>query len=138
MVINLLESFYLRFPALPETYRSYIAKVLPMLSLVFGVIFLIATILHLIGTSVFSVFTLGGRTATDVQLLLIREVISIGQGLLMIFAVPYLNRREIRGWKLIFYAQILWMLTAILSWSPWLLIAIVLFYFFFQAKKYYR
>jgi len=137
MVINLLESFYLKFPSLPETYRGYIAKVLPVLSLLFGILLVIASILDIVGTPFLSAFT-SHTGLPALQLLLVLDVLGIAQGLLMIFAVPRLNKEQLSGWKLLFWAQVLWMISAALAFSPSLLIALVLLYFFFQAKKYYR
>lgn len=137
-VINLFGSFYLKLPPFSEEAREYIAKILPVLSLVFGILIAIASILHMIGSPLLSVFTLEGKTASEIQNLLVRDALGIVQGILMIFAVPPLNRRQTRGWTLLFYSQVLWIISSLLAISASFLLALVLFYPFFQVKKYYN
>jgi hypothetical protein len=137
MLISLLEGFYLKFPPLPEEIREYITKALPMLSMVLGILLVIASILDIIGTPFLSAFT-SHTGLPALQLLLVLDVLGIAQGILMLSAVPRLNHRQLAGWKLIFWSQFLWVIASIISFSASLLIALVLFYFLFQIKRYYH
>ncbi len=59
---------------------------------------------------------------------------------LEVIAIKPLSKREIRGWKYMFYAQILWFIAGVLGW--WVLWAIIGwligFYVLFQLKSYYK
>jgi hypothetical protein len=64
--------------------------------------------------------------------------LGIAQGIMMFISVPSLNKKLMRGWKLLFWSQILWIVSSILTFSPSLIISLILFYPFFQVKKYYN
>ncbi len=136
-LVNWLESFYLKFPALSQESREYIVKILPILSIIFGILLTIASILEILGTPVLSAFTLN-RTLPAIQILLITNLLGIVQGVMMFLAVPSLNKRLMRGWKLLFWSQVLWIISSLLTFSPSLIISLILFYPFFQVKKYYN
>lgn len=136
-VINIFGSFYSKLPPFSEEAREFIAKILPVLSLVFGILITIASILEILGTPFLSAFTIQGKLPV-IQILLLTNALGIAQGILMISAVPNLNRHLLKGWKFLFWSQILWIISSILSVSPSFLISLVLFYPFFQVKKYYN
>ena len=136
-IINLFESFYLKLPPFSEEAREFIAKILPVLSLVFGILITIASVLEILGTPFLSAFTIQGKLPV-IQILLLTNALGIVQGILMIFSVQFLNRHELRGWKFLFYSQMIWAITSLISISPSFLISLVLFYPFFQVKKYYN
>jgi hypothetical protein len=136
--IGFLENFYLRLPNLNTEIKELVVKILPYLSLVFGLMLTVASILEIIGTPVLSVFTYQGRGLPLIQNILLPNVIGIAQGLLMIFAFSALLRHKQKGWRLLFWSQILWIIASVISFSPSLLFGIVLLYPFFQVKSYYR
>lgn len=138
MLINWLGGFYLRLPKFSEELDLYIVKLLPFLALIFGVLITIASVFEILGTPFLSIFTLQGRGLPVIQLLLITNVLGIIQGLLMFFAVPSLNKRKLKGWRMLFWSQVVWIIASLLSISPSLLIALIIFYPFFQVKHHYN
>lgn len=136
--IGLLENFYLRLPGLNTEVKEFVVKILPYLSIIFGFFLTVAAVLEIIGTPVLSVFTLQGRGLPVIQMLLLTNALGIMQGILMIFAFSGLRRRLQKGWRLLFWSQILWIIASIISFSPSLLFGIVLLYPFFQIKKCYN
>ena len=137
-LIGLLENFYLRLPGLSTEIKEFIVKILPYLSLVFGFLITLASVLEIIGTPVLSVFTLQGKGLPVIQILLLTNALGIAQGVLMIFAFKALRRRLQTGWRLLFWGQILWIIASVISLSPSLLFGVILLYPFFQVKKYYN
>lgn len=136
--IGFLESFYLRLPGLSTEIKEFIVKILPFPSLIFGITLTFASILEIIGTPVLSIFTLQGRGLPVIQMLLLTNTLGIAQGLLMVFAFSGLRHHLQKGWRLLFWSQILWIIASLISFSPSLLFGIVLLYPFFQVKKYYN
>jgi hypothetical protein len=136
-LLSWFEDFYLKLPPLSVENREYIVKILPYLSIVFGILIVISSVLEILGTPVLSAFTLN-KTLPAIQILLIVNVLGIAQGIMMFSSVPSLNKRLLRGWKLLFWSQVLWIISSLLTFSPSLMISLVLFYPFFQVKKYYQ
>lgn len=136
-IIGIFERFYLKFPPLGEDLKRFIIQILPLFALIAGVLITVGAVIDFLGTPIFSAFTLGGGIDLVRQLLLI-DAIAVVLGILMIFSYPSLRGHHQRGWRLLFWAQILWALSGVITFSPSLLLAIVLFYPLFQVKSYYK
>ena len=136
-LLNWFEDFYLKLPPLSEENRQYVVKILPYLSIVFGILIVISSVLEILGTPVLSALTLN-KTLPAIQILLIVNVLGIAQGIMMFSSVPSLNKRLAKGWRLLFWSQILWVISSLFTFSPSLIISLILFYPFFQVKRYYQ
>lgn len=135
-VIGWFEKIYSSLPSLNTELKEFIVRVLPFFTIVFGVLITIASIMDFLGSAVITSFTLGGPAI--IQQLLVRSVLGIAQGVIMVFAFPPLRRHQERGWRLLFWSQILWILAAAVTLNPTIILGFIIFYFLFQAKQYYR
>lgn len=135
--ISSFENFYLRLPSLNRELREIIVKILPPVVLISGILLTLAAIFEFLGTPILSAFTLGSGVGF-IRDLLITNVLGVFQGLLMIFAfVPLINKKQ-KGWRLVFWSQILWIAATLLTLSPWVLLGVILFYPLFQVRSQYR
>lgn len=134
-MIKLLDSIYLKLPALSEETKLVIIKALPVLSLIFGIFFILVSLLDLLGTPFISLLSTAGKS---IVITIIINVLGIIQGLLMIIAFPTLRKRKMKGWRLFFWGQLLWILAAIISFSPAFIIALVVFYPLLQIRRAYN
>ncbi|MEK9207291.1 MAG: hypothetical protein AAB922_02335, partial [Patescibacteria group bacterium] len=59
-IIGLFEKFYLKFPPLGDEIKEFIVKILPVFSLIFGVLITFGGVVDFLGTPIFSAISLGG------------------------------------------------------------------------------
>lgn len=134
----LAEKPYSHLPGISMDIKDTIVRILPALSLVFGILITIASIADLLGSFFITSFTLSGSGPEIIQQLFLRSVVGLAQGLLMIFAFIPLRHRSMNGWRLFFYSQILWIISTLLILSPSFVLGLIILYPLFQVKGYYK
>lgn len=135
-VIGAFEKAYSFLPSLSPALKEFIVKILPLFTIVFGLLITLASILDFLGSAVITSFTLGGPAI--IQQLLLRSVLGIAQGVIMIFAYPPLRRCHENGWRLLFWSQILWIIAAAISFNMALILGFLILYPLYQTKSYYK
>lgn len=135
-IIGLFEKIYSKLPSLSSDLKTFIVRIIPFFTIVFGLLITIASVMDFLGSAVISSFTLGGPQI--IQQLLIRSVLGIAQGIIMIFAYPPLKAHQQRGWRLLFWSQILWIIAAVVSFNPAVILGFLILYPLFQVKNHYR
>lgn len=126
-------------PALPESVKDVVVKVLPIL-IVIGVVLWLPSALSLVGISTvfapFAPYALGGLNFA----FLISSVLTIIIVIFQILALPGLFNKQRKGWNMLLYAN----LTSVVSsiFNPNLLLSIIVnfiaLYILFQVKERYR
>lgn len=136
-VINFLDSFYSKLPGFGPEIRDFIVKVLPFISIVAGAIITFSSVVDLIGTPVLNALTQGGGS-TIFQKLMIVNVLGVVEGIFMIVAFRGLRKRRRSGWRLILWSQLLFIISALMSFSPSFLLGFIFLYPLFQVRENYR
>ncbi len=134
-MIKILDSVYLKLPTLSDETKLVIVKALPFLSLIFGILLVLVSILDLFGTPFISLLSTAGKS---IIITVAVNILGIIQGLIMIIVFPTLRKRKMKGWRLFFWGQLLWIIAAIISISPAFIIALVLFYPLLQIRRSYN
>lgn len=133
-----LSKLYGYFPGMSTEIKDTIVRILPALSLIFGILITIASIADLLGSFFITSFTLNGGGSQVIQQLFLRSVVGFAQGLLMIFAFQALRHRSSNGWKLFFWSQILWITSTLIVLSPSFILGLIILYPLFQVRSYYK
>lgn len=136
-IIEFLDSFYSKLPGFGPEIRDFIVKVLPFIAVVAGVIITFSSVVDLVGTPVLNALTQGGG-ATIFQKLMIVNVIGVVEGIFMITAFRGLRKRRKSGWRLILWSQILFIISALMSFSPSFLLGFIFLYPLFEVRENYR
>lgn len=123
-------------PDLSPEVREAVVKILPYLAIIFGLIITIASIMEILGTPFISILAFGKSTL--IQTLVLINVLGIIQGVLMVSAFSLLRKRSQKGWRLVFWSQMLWVISSIVSLSPSILLGLVFLYPLFQIKNRYN
>jgi hypothetical protein len=138
-----LENLYEKAPALPSNVKEIIVTITPWISLIFGVLMVLSGVGGLGILTALSPFTAmyGGVGYSAFSILY--AVVVIAQGVLMVLAFSPLKNRKLRGWNLLFWSEILAVVSSIVTVSVgsiiWaLVVAAIGFYFLFQIKSYYK
>jgi len=136
-VINWLDRLYSKLPGFGPEIKDFIIVILPYLSVATGILITLSSILDIIGTPFISVFTLNNSSPL-LQTLLLINVLGILQGILMMAAFRGLKRKTYKGWRLIFWSQILWVTSALIATSPTFILGLIFLYPLFQVRSNYR
>lgn len=133
-VIAALEKFFKQLPNLPDSIREVLVKIAPWLALVFGILGVIVG-LGALGLS--PVALLGGLDASFI--VLITGIVAIVASVLMLMAFPKLQKRQHRGWELLFWSEVVSVVSAVIAFSVGSILGVLIgFYLLFQIKSYYK
>jgi len=136
-IIDWLDSFYSKLPRFGDEIQDYVVKVLPFIAIIAGIIITFSSVVDLLGTPFLN--ALGGSSgATIFQKLMIVNILGVIQGIFMILAFRPLRKRKRSGWRLILWSQILFILSALLSFSPSFILGFLFLYPLFQVRANYR
>ena len=136
------EYFGKKAPALPQNIREFIVKVAPYLTII-GIIFTVPAILLLLGIgSVATVLApVGGAPAvTSVPTMWAGILLLIPVVVLEAMAVPGLFSRKASAWRLVFWAQLISIISNLVQFNiiGAIISALIGFYILFQIKSIYK
>jgi hypothetical protein len=125
----LYEYLVKKAPAIPPSGKNAVVMVIPWLTIVFFVIGLFP----LITGGILSILTLNLNS-------MVATAVSLAIALIEVIAFPYLLKRQMRGWKLLFYAGLLNIVEFLLAGNiiGGILITLLLFYLLYQIKELYQ
>lgn len=134
-LIVMLEELFKKAPALPLSAKDVLVKITPWIALVFGIL----GILVGIGAAGVSPIALFGGIKVSVTVL-ISGILLLISSVLMLIAFPKLKAMKFEGWRLIFWADAISIVSAIVTFD---LVSAVIsfligFYILFQIKSYYK
>lgn len=135
-VIELFDKPYSLLPQFSSDVKAAVIKILPYLAIIFGLLITIASIMEILGTPFISILAFGKSTL--IQTLLLTNVLGIVQGILMVSAFTGLRRMSKRGWKLIFWSQILWIISSLISFSITLILGFLFLYPLLKVRSEYK
>lgn len=137
VLVGFLDSIYSKLPGLSKEIKEFIVRVLPFIALVIGILITFSSIIDLIGSPFLNAFTAGGG-ATVFQKLMIVNILGFLEGVFLVLAFAGLRKRKKIGWNLIFWSQVLFIVSALLSFSPSFVLGFIFFYPLFEIRTNYR
>ena len=137
VILNFLDSIYSKLPEFSTEIKQFIVRVLPFIAVVAGIVITFSSVVDLIGTPFLSaVSTTGG--ATIFQRLMIVNILGLIEGIILIVSFYGLRKKQRIGWRLVFWSQVVFILSALLSFSPSFILGFLFFYPLFQIRHSYR
>ncbi len=137
--ISMLEEWFNKLPALPDNGRKGLANVMPWIALVFGILGVLTGIAGfglLTALSPFTAMYMGMGHASTV---VISSIIGLVGSVLLLMAFPGTKAFKMSGWNLLFWSQIVWVVSSVITFSiGGLLGDLIGLYLLFQIKKYYK
>lgn len=137
ILVSFIDSLYSRLPDFSREIKDFIVRVLPFISLILGILIAFSSIVDLIGTPFLDAFTTNGG-ATVFQKLMIVNILGLIEGIFLILAFFGLRKKRKIGWNFIFWSQVLFIISALLSFSPSFILGLLFFYPLFQIRTIYR
>ena len=141
-----LDEYYAKSPALPANVKETLVSFAPWLALIAGVLALLSgvSLFGLLGlaTSVMPYAVaagVGGFAITAILSLLVLLV----TGVIYLLAFSPLKGKKVKGWNLMFYAMLLYVLSSVVTLRPFGIVEslvgfLIGYYFLYQVKSYYK
>ena len=106
-VVKAVEDVYAKAPALPKGARDFLYSVTPWIALIFGILTVLGSLSAFGLSAVFSPFAQYAGGTGFAAGLMIASVLGIVQGVLMVASFPGLRKGQLRGWSLLFWAEVI-------------------------------
>jgi hypothetical protein len=141
-VVDSLEDFFKKAPALPANWREGLVKVTPWLALIFGVLGVLGALSAvgvLTAIAPLSVFS-GAAGVASYGGTVVAAWIWLAASVLLLAAYPGTKARKYSGWSLLFWSVVVNTLGSVVAGElvSAVLGALIGFYFLFQIKSYYK
>lgn len=136
--IDMVGEYFGKLPSLPKNAQSSIAGITPWLALIFGILG-VAT--ALVGLGVFTFLAplallTGVRNTGSGFIIVILGLISSA---LLLAAFPGTQKRQEKGWKFIYYSQVVSLVADVVTLSlGGVLFSLIGFYFLYQIREYFK
>jgi hypothetical protein len=136
--IDTMGEWFEKFPAIPKNGRDTLAKIAPILALIFGILGILVAVSGLGIFTAFAPFAYMGGYGYGTAY--ISAIIYLVASVLMLMAYPGLNARKYKGWKLLFWSEVVNLIGGLLSMAILSAIvgALIGFYLLFQIRSYYK
>lgn len=134
-----LEDLFAKAPALPASGREIIVSFAPWISLVFGVLLVLASVGGLGVFTAFAPFAVYSGVG-NTTFLVVASLLGIVQGAVMVLAFSPLKSKKVSGWNLWFWAEVLSVVSSVVSFNlvGAVISALIGFYLLFQVRSYYK
>lgn len=135
--IDMVGDYFKKLPELPKGGRDAVVSITPWLALVFG---LLGIATAAVGLGIFTFLApiamiTGTRGAGAGFIIVLLGLIS---SVLLLMAFPGTKSRKEKGWKLVYYSEVVGLVADIVSLSlSGVLFALIGFYFLYQIRSYY-
>lgn len=133
-LIPWMENIFKKAPHLPMNIQEVLVKIAPWLALIFGILGILGGI-GAIGVS--PIAFLGGVYAS--AFVLLSGFLALAASVLLLVAFQGLLKRHVKGWTLLFWAEVISAVASLLSLSVGAVIGIIIgFYLLFEIKGKYK
>jgi len=138
-IIVSLENVYAKLPPLPAGVKEFAVAVAPWLAIIFGILGLLGSLAAFGFSTIASpLIAIGGGVGLATNII-ISSIIGLVTSVMMIVAFPSLLKKKEFGWVLLFWVQVLAVVSAVITLSIYsVVLALIWFYFIFQIKSYYK
>ncbi len=135
----LQDLFVVKAPSLPEGLKSFLVKVAPYLVII-GLIFTGLALLSILPALGLMTAYGGAAGATLFGPMMVFSLLfGVINAILLIMAVPGLFKKTESGWRYVFYASLVSLVSSVVSVSiAGLIFSVIGFYFLFQVRSYYN
>jgi hypothetical protein len=141
-VIDTMEDFFKKAPALPANVREVLVKITPWLALIFGILGILGGLGGVGLLTAFSPLAVfgGARGVASYGAGIIAAWVWLASSVLLLAAYPGTKAKKITGWNLLFWSEAVNVLGSLLSGSivGAIIGGLIGFYLLFQIKSYYK
>lgn len=133
------EGWFKKLPPISSGARATLVNIMPWLALIFGLLGVIVSIAGFGILTVLSPFILMGGGVHAAGAGVFGVLVGLASSILLLAAYPGLKSHKMKGWTLIYWSQVLGVVSAVLSASIFgILVSLVGLYLLFQIKPAYK
>lgn len=141
-VIAMMGEWFEKAPPLPKNWRDTLARIAPILSLIFGILGIIVAISGLGVLTALSPFAVMGgvQGASSYGTGILATLIYLVGSILLLASYPGLKARKYKGWTLLFWSEAVNLIGGLVSLAivSAIIGALIGFYLIFQIRSYYK
>lgn len=137
---DMMEEWFNKLPSLPKGGRDVLVAITPWVALVFGILGVLVGLGGLGILSVLSPLMLLGSGVSSTTGSLLSIAVALVSSVLMLVAFPGLKAKKRQGWTLLFWSQVVALVSSLvaLSFVGGIIGAVIGFYLLYQIKSYYK
>lgn len=134
-LVAMLGSYFEKAPALPANIREVLVKIAPWLALIGGILGLLSGI----GALGFSPLAMFGGPHMG-MMFLVSGILTIVVSIMLLMAFPKLSKQQMGGWMLLFWVEVINLLSLLVVFNliGFIIGGLIGFYLLFQVKSYYK
>ena len=138
-IIDTMGEWFDKFPAMPKNGREVLVKIAPVISLIFGNLGILVGISGLGILTVFSPFAFLGGYGGYGTGFVVALIYLVGSALLLM-SYPGLKAHKYKGWKLLFWSEVVSLIGGLVSMAiiSAIIGALIGFYLIYQIRSYYK
>ena len=138
-IVGMMEEWFSKLPSLPKNWQEVIVKITPWLALIFGVLGVLVSLVGVGLLTVLAPFVLMGGGLGRASGGVIGAVLALVSSALLLAAFPGTKKRQMGGWNLLFYSEVVSLISALVAVSLSGVVGSAIgFYILFQIKSYYK
>ena len=141
-IIGTMAEWFAKAPQLPKNWQDTLARIAPILSLIFGILGIIVAIggLGVLTATSPLAFLGGAQTVSSYGTGFISTLIYLVGSVLLLAAYPGLKAKKYKGWTLLFWSEAANLIGGLVSlaFASAIISALIGFYLIFQIRSYYK
>jgi hypothetical protein len=138
-IIAISEGWFKKLPPVSSQARTKIVHIMPWLALIFGILGIVVSVAGLGVLTFLSPLILLGGGVHAAGAGIIGVLLGLVSSVLLLAAYPGLKAHKFKGWKLVYWSQVLGVISSLLSFSiVGILVGLVGIYLLFQIKSAYK
>ena len=139
--IDTMGEWFDKFPPLPKNWRDTLARIAPILALIFGILGILVAIGGLGTLTFLSPLAVMGGAGGIVGAGIISTLIYLVASVLLLAAYPGLKAKKYSGWKLLFWSEAINLVGGVIGLHTIVsavIGALIGFYILFQIRSYFK
>jgi|SRR5579871_2663574 len=140
-IISMMGDWFAKAPSLPKNIQDTLAKIAPILALIFGIIGILGALGGLGLLTIFSPFAMmEGMHGYGYGTGFIAAALWLVSSIFMLVAYPGLRARKMKGWTMLFWSEAISFVGSLVSLAivSGIIGAVIAFYLLYQIKSYYK
>jgi hypothetical protein len=131
--------WYSKLPPLPRNWNEVIVKITPWVALIFGVLGVLGSLAAVGILTFLAPFVAMGAGVGQATGGVVGSVLALVASALMVAAFPGTNARKVAGWNLLFWSEIVSLVSSVVFFSVSGVIGVLIgLYILFQIKSFYH
>jgi hypothetical protein len=138
-IIGMVEDWYKKLPPLPRNWNEVIVKITPWVALIFGALGVLGSLAAVGILAFLAPFVAMNAGVGAASGGVIGALLALVASALMVAAFPGTNAKKLSGWNLLFWSEIVSLVSAVVSLSLAGVVGVLIaFYILFQIKPFYH